>query len=289
MCVPCGGLYSKMRQLHGQLDIRFVIWKSWITFKASSSLPKKKHVTAAALVFTLWLRKYEWLKPAKQKLPLCVTSASYNAIHPKNLLYHYKQRMFCMCWKWLVFWLWSFSSLLWLNLTTTVALLCRWWFDSTWLNTFHSSAATGDSSGRTGEACVVDNTDRGTLLSEELDTARWLVCCVWRARLRPTLSLPHQSPVWPSCEWRDQQATDRKTLSLISSSCLLYSRDWILLVYLTSWWTFQLHCLWHLSFIAISKCVAMIPWKISVSIPFFPKNLNNIESTKVLGAKKQPQ
>ena len=155
-------------------------------------------------------------------------------------------------------------------MTTTVALLCRWWFDNRWLNTFHSFNATGDSSGRTREACVDNNTDRGTLLSEELDTARWLVL------LRVESTTMSHAIISPSVTclakvWVQRPTSDgQKTSSLISSSCLLYSRGWFLFVYLTSWYFNYIVCRSYLLLLSLSV-LSWYPEKYQQPIPFFQK------------------
>lgn len=85
-------------------------------FRSPRCFRGKKLITAAAFMFTLFLRK-EWMISVKSWFYLTlswkieaveahsfhVTSASCGAVHPKNLLQNNKQRMCYTCCKWLVF------------------------------------------------------------------------------------------------------------------------------------------------------------------------------------------
>lgn len=59
-----------------------------------------------------------------------------------------------------------------------------------WLNNCHSSDAGGDRARKDWKACFHNYTDRGTLLSEEIDTVQWLVCCVWEHDCVPCNHFP---------------------------------------------------------------------------------------------------
>ena len=132
MCVPCGALYSKTRQMHSQLDIGSVIWKSWITFWTSLLFPGEETCICSCFVFTLILRK-EWIVlwlvfyfkcPAEQLL--CMWRLLHTMLCILRIFF--KQRIYYMC-KWLVF-----PPRIAVDEpgrhTGTVALLCRWWFDA---------------------------------------------------------------------------------------------------------------------------------------------------------------
>lgn len=77
-----------------------------------------------------------------------------------------------------------------------------------WLNTCQSSGARGDGAGTTERLVFDNNTDRGTRLSEELDTVWWLVCgSLTVSHVITSPSITCQTEVWETrCAVRHEQA-----------------------------------------------------------------------------------